>query len=458
MLSDKDPCGYYSALGVAPSATSDEIKNAFKCKAQQFHPDRNPAPEATRQFQSINEAYQVLGVPNSRADYDTQSYRPPEQSSSSASRNIEPVICSICHRTTAQPRYVIYRHVISAVLVTWRSVQQGVFCSECGAKLAYRASLKTWLAGWWGIPWGPIYSVHAIFSNMLGGEQRPIDNFRILSWQAVYFAHAGRLELAHAVAQDALAFASKIPVHQKSSNPEIDRIMVAMSALGADANTGNRVRTLRKVWGFGSRAFKVQLGGTAGFAVLLVGIAVLANISGSTSHKTVYKHVPPTEQVSPPAPSAPTVSEPSVALPAPSAPTFSEPSVELPATGRIRALWQHGAGTVLAPLKVITAPGSPNYYVKLVDWETHSPRLVFFVRSGQTVTVRIPIGVYELRYAAGQTWYGEVYRFGPETAYRKAEERFEFRIDDEKVSGFTVELIKQINGNLKEAAIKPSEF
>ena len=83
---------------------------------------------------------------------------------------------------------------------------------------------------------------------------------------------------------------------------------------------------------------------------------------------------------------------------------------------------------------------------------------MFFVPSGETASVRVPIGVYELRYAAGETWYGEEYLFGPETVYMRAEERFEFRIDDKRVSGFTVELIKQTNGNLKETALKPSDF
>lgn len=443
MSGDRDPRGYYAALGVGQSATGDEIKRAFKTKAQQFHPDKNPAPEATRQFQFVNEAYQILGKPKSRADYDAQSYRPPEELSPSADRSPDPVVCSICRRTTAQPRYVIYRHVVSAVFVTWRSVQQGIFCSECGAKLAYRASLKTWLAGWWGIPWGPIYSVHAIFSNMLGGEQPPNSNFSILSWQATYFAYVGQLDLARAVARDALAFANKIPLSERSSDPKTDRVIGAMSTLCGETNSGSRAPVLKDLWGFGSKAFKVQLGGTALFTILIVAVALLANTSGSAGPKMAYKHVPPTEEV---------------AAVAPIVPAFNEPLAPLPVTGKIRALWKTNSRTVLAPLKVVTASGSLNYYVKIVDWETHAPKLVFFVRSGETAAVRVPIGVYELRFAAGEKWYGEEYLFGPETAYRKADERFEFRAEDEKVSGFTVELIKQINGNLKETVIRPTDF
>jgi hypothetical protein len=137
---------------------------------------------------------------------------------------------------------------------------------------------------------------------------------------------------------------------------------------------------------------------------------------------------------------------------------FNEPVVSLPATGRIRALWRSNPEILLASLKVVTATGSPNYYVKVVDWETHAASLIFFVRSGETTTVRLPLGVYELRYAAGEKWYGEEYLFGPNTAYAKADESFNFRAEGEKISGFTVELIKQINGNLSETRIRASDF
>jgi hypothetical protein len=188
MAGNHDPCGYYSVLGVKKSATSDEIKRAFKAKAQQLHPDKNPAPDATRQFQLVNEAYRILGDAEARAEYDAQSYKTQDANPLSAGSSVEAITCSICHKISAQPRYVIYRHVVSLIFVTWRGGHQGIFCSKCGSKQAYEDSLRTWLLGWWGIPWGPIYSGQAIISNMFGGKQPALNNFRILSWQAFYFA------------------------------------------------------------------------------------------------------------------------------------------------------------------------------------------------------------------------------------------------------------------------------
>src|ERR1035441_7946620 len=108
-MSGKDLSGYYAALGLDQSATSDQIKKAFKAKAQEFHPDRNSAPEATRQFQFINEAYHVLGDPQARAKYDAHSYEPPMDDAASPARAVDPVVCSVCQRVTAQPRYTIYQ-------------------------------------------------------------------------------------------------------------------------------------------------------------------------------------------------------------------------------------------------------------------------------------------------------------------------------------------------------------
>jgi curved DNA-binding protein len=62
---------YYKTLGVAKTATQDEIKKAFRQQAKQYHPDKNPDnPEAERKFKEINEAYEVLGDEKKREQYD----------------------------------------------------------------------------------------------------------------------------------------------------------------------------------------------------------------------------------------------------------------------------------------------------------------------------------------------------------------------------------------------------
>ncbi|CAL8356779.1 unnamed protein product [Merluccius merluccius] len=62
---------YYELLGVKPSATLDEIKNAFFDKSKKLHPDRDPSnPALHSQFVELNEAYRVLSRETSRKEYD----------------------------------------------------------------------------------------------------------------------------------------------------------------------------------------------------------------------------------------------------------------------------------------------------------------------------------------------------------------------------------------------------
>lgn len=62
---------YYEILGVERGASADEMKSAYRKKAMNLHPDRNPDdPEAEVKFKELNEAYGVLKDEQSRAAYD----------------------------------------------------------------------------------------------------------------------------------------------------------------------------------------------------------------------------------------------------------------------------------------------------------------------------------------------------------------------------------------------------
>ncbi|RYD98517.1 MAG: J domain-containing protein [Sphingobacteriales bacterium] len=62
---------YYQVLGVAKTASQEEIKKAFRKLARKYHPDLNPNDKAAEQkFKAVNEANEVLGNPENRAKYD----------------------------------------------------------------------------------------------------------------------------------------------------------------------------------------------------------------------------------------------------------------------------------------------------------------------------------------------------------------------------------------------------
>lgn len=62
---------YYEVLGVSRQASQDEIKKAYRSLARKFHPDANPGDEeAERRFKELALAYEVLGDPEKRAQFD----------------------------------------------------------------------------------------------------------------------------------------------------------------------------------------------------------------------------------------------------------------------------------------------------------------------------------------------------------------------------------------------------
>ncbi len=112
----------------------------------------------------------------------------------------------------------------------------------------------------------------------------------------------------------------------------------------------------------------------------------------------------------------------------------------------------------IAPLKIVTKESGQHYFVKIIDWYTGKTLLTIFIRSGQSVNVKLPLGSYKIKYATGKVWYGKTYLFGPETTYSEADKKLDFEVSGSQVLGYTIELFLQRHGNLKTKKISAAQF
>ena len=93
-----DPRGYYRILRVAPTASPEAIKQAYRAMAKALHPDLNRGQDTTAAFRAVNEAYGVLSDPSQRAAYDQtgSAGQPASPRAASPDFVIEPYACVDC--------------------------------------------------------------------------------------------------------------------------------------------------------------------------------------------------------------------------------------------------------------------------------------------------------------------------------------------------------------------------
>jgi hypothetical protein len=260
-----DPLGYYRALNVGPLADAGDIKAAYRYKAKLLHPDRNPSEEARLEFMDVTHAYQVLSDAQQRRDYDSKALMPaPAGLIDPFDPHPKPLLCSRCGQVTAQPRYLIFHHVRSALWKTRRGVVRGIFCRGCADRTAILATTTTWILGWWS-PTGPYWSLRALWRNLRGGDKPSSDNLWVLLHQARAFLSRGERDIARALAEQALDFAK--------DDMERGRIASLLRRAGPKGGSGRRLKNRWHPWNYASIAQSLPLVGLV--AALMMGVAVL---------------------------------------------------------------------------------------------------------------------------------------------------------------------------------------
>lgn len=454
---NRDPHGLYAELGVKPDASAAEIKAAYRSKASKLHPDKNHGTDTTAAFQRLQQAYEVLSDSDKRADYDALAAGPQmSEDEDDRPARFEPVRCTRCAAVSAQPRYRVFFSVFGYLVGATKTAHQGVFCARCESVVAMQATAKTLALGWWSMH-GFVWTIETLVRNLFGGKRFPEQDVMLQARQSMYFASAGRVDLARAVAKHAYDLSLKLT----GANSKIAKVRERLGYKREDPLVG--VRELLKSFldGFEGQApvpelkdsaqvfnrrFATQSALIGGFVLLLGGWIVReqresarleqARLEQAGIERARAEALARAEQE---------------ALRALEQPL---PQSGVMGVSKASAKWSREE---LPPFKVSAPPGA-NYVIKLVGLQggTSGPQL--FVRGGEVVEAGVPPGTYFVKTASGQTWYGDAVRFGPNTRYAQMEQTVTFGVEGDRLVGHEIRLAQSRDGNLHKHGISADQF
>lgn len=158
MSATTDPVvpNFYETLGVAPGASADEVKHAYRRRARMLHPDRHAnspeevVREANASMAKLNEAWKVLGDSDRRADYDRLlAAAGGAESPAPLYRDPTEHECQLCGSTPAVPAR--FRSETGKIIWRTRRWLDGWFCRDCGLAVFREMTNRTLITGWWGV-------------------------------------------------------------------------------------------------------------------------------------------------------------------------------------------------------------------------------------------------------------------------------------------------------------------
>ena len=447
---------YYEVLGVAKEATATDIKKAYRTKAMELHPDRNQNKDTTAEFQMLQEAYEVLSNEKLRQQYDADSSIPPNRANDDegAYQPFEPIICSMCSAVSAQPRFKVFYAVYGYIFGAYKKPYQGVFCSKCEIKVGLKASAITIVAGWWSIA-GFFWTLQTLFENLVGGRFHE-QNARLQGYQAMYFAQQGKLALARAVAVEALNLAKKATASnnkdfsfKKNLGYETPDPLASLKEsladfIGSIPDTTEKLE-LKNTNDIFNKRFYYQLS----LIVIVAGVGfaeVQRQEYVSREAERVRLERLGIEQAK------------AAAIAAQQEEELKKLEQPLPKNGIFKIADKRNLSLYNSPpLKITNAPGA-NTLMKLIRVSDASEVMSIFIRAGETVEVKVPLGSYKAKMASGQTWYGDAVRFGPNTSYATLDIILDFSVEGNQLLGHELMLTRVKNGNLHQVPLQANEF
>ena len=455
-MSEKDLKGYYKYLGVKPDASASVIKAAYRALAMKLHPDRNKDKSTTDDFQALQEAYAVLSDVKLRQQYDADSSIPTSNAGEEKARykSFEPIVCSKCGTISAQPRFKVFYTVFGYIFGAVKSPHQGVFCSKCEIKTALKCSAITMVVGWWSIH-GFFWTCQTLIQNLVGGQFNQ-QNAHLQGFQAMYFAQVGKMDLARAIAIEALKLAEKatkennnnFKFNKKTRGEEVDpqaELKKTLTDFITSFPTNYKAVAIKSTNGVFNKRFLYQIVLLTTFAGFVFGEIYRENKQAELTERTRLENIGIER-------------EKANAIAAQEAETLRSLEEPLPPNGIFKIADPNNYDPQRSPPFKINNSPDANTLMKLISIADGNEVMSIFIRAGQVIEVAVPEGSYQVKIASGQTWYGDSVRFGPKTSYGKLDADFIFSISGDRLLGHEVTLTGMRNGNLKQLPLTATDF
>ena len=155
------PKDYYAVLGVAPDATSSEIKKAYRALAHRFHPDRmskdDDTAAAMNRMVEINEAFAIVSDEKKRAEYDQLRNGPPKAAESEKPGSSDWEMPEEPAPTPAATP--VHSAVSDSVNEDFLQKLKTIVAQSGGAGNLKEEPARPWLWSFLGKTWGGSYSV-----------------------------------------------------------------------------------------------------------------------------------------------------------------------------------------------------------------------------------------------------------------------------------------------------------
>ncbi len=137
-------------------------------------------------------------------------------------------------------------------------------------------------------------------------------------------------------------------------------------------------------------------------------------------------------------------------------PATTRPSLPMPRNGEVT---KYTFAEHEAPFEVVVPDGGEYYYVILTESTNTKLKVIsVIIHPGEAAEIDVPLGSYKMFYATGGKWYGKSDLFGEEMRMYQAEDVLEFYVSGNRVMGHSIELIKQVGGNLETVSVNPDDF